>query len=250
MLFYEGRLSLEAVNQKRTLGGGGGWGGEEAPSTMLYGWFLDFLFFFFFPVIQLRITHSTAVTGISHAGLEVYESGRSKRGTLRFGTLAVSWDPVNFIKEKIKDHLDHVWSSDLIIASLLSGWQRYNENHAMQFKLGNLDSKQTQIVWVICQWNDLMKIVINSPLLDILKSELDAFLKEMLQFKQEESRKNRMAHFIQEVRREDSNNPFHLLLCKIAQWLVCGLFLCKTIISFANSKYINLTENSHILLWF
>lgn len=91
MLFYEGRLSLEAVNQKRTLGGGGGWGGEEAPSTMLYGWFLDFLFnFLFFPVIQLRITHSTAVTGISHAGLEVYESGRSKRGTLRFGTLAVS----------------------------------------------------------------------------------------------------------------------------------------------------------------
>lgn len=52
--------------------------------------------------------HSTADTGISHAGLEVYDSGRSKRGTLRFGTFAATGDPVKSIKEKIKDHLDHI----------------------------------------------------------------------------------------------------------------------------------------------
>lgn len=61
---------------------------------------------------------------------------------------------------------------------------------------------------MICQWNDLIKIVINFPLLDILKSELDGFWKEMLQFKQDEYR-SLTAQFIPGFTLEDCNDPVY-----------------------------------------
>lgn len=61
---------------------------------------------------------------------------------------------------------------------------------------------------MICWWNDLIKIVINFPLLDLLKSELDAFWKETLLFKQDEY-VSLIAQFIPGVTLEDCNNPVY-----------------------------------------
>lgn len=61
---------------------------------------------------------------------------------------------------------------------------------------------------MIYQWNDLIKIVINFPLLDILKSELDTFRKEILQFKQDEHI-SLIAKFIPGVILEDCNDPVY-----------------------------------------